>query len=199
MQYYPEWVENKQPIGGIQVLRYLNNPYKVENLGMELDWQTHFWYLPSILSGLVLNVNYTHIFSEAEYPIEIIKREGRRTTYLDSSYTAPLLYQPDDIINITIGYDYKDFSMRLSSVFTADIFSVPDFWRQLRASTDSYTRWDLSLKQKLTMFYEGLEVFMNYNNITGEEDATSIAAKTSVPRRIQDYGSIIEFGFRSKF
>ncbi len=32
--------------------------------GIELDWQTHFWYLPSFLSGLVFNINYTHISSE---------------------------------------------------------------------------------------------------------------------------------------
>ncbi|MEZ4825598.1 MAG: TonB-dependent receptor [Bacteroidia bacterium] len=37
--------------------------------GFELDWQTHFWYLPSFLKGFVLNVNYTHINSETTYPL----------------------------------------------------------------------------------------------------------------------------------
>lgn len=199
IQYYPDWVDNKQPIGGITVSKYINNPYQVENFGMEFDWQTHFWYLPEVLSGLILNINYTHIFSEAEYPFEIILRDGRRTVYVDSSYIAPLLYQPDNILNITLGYDYKDFSMRLSALYTDKIFSEPNFWEQLRAYTDAYTRWDLSVKQKLPMLMKGLEVYINYNNITGAKDASSISAKTSVPRRIQAYDSMVEFGFRSKF
>ncbi len=199
VQYYPDWVENKNPIGGITVSKYLNNPFKVNNYGVELDWQTHLWYLPSFLSGIVFNINYTHIFSEAEYPIQMIKREGRRTTFIDTSYVAPLLYQPDDILNITLGYDYKDFSMRLSTIYTSDIFSTPIFWEQLRAYTDSYTRWDLTLKQKLPFVMKGLEIFMNYNNITGSRDASSISAKTNVPSRIQSYGSMLELGFRSKF
>ena len=36
--------------------------------GIELDWQTHFWYLPSFLSGFVFNINYTHINSATRYP-----------------------------------------------------------------------------------------------------------------------------------
>ncbi len=36
--------------------------------GIETEWQTHFWYLPKPFDGLVLNFNYTHIFSEASIP-----------------------------------------------------------------------------------------------------------------------------------
>jgi TonB-dependent receptor len=199
VQYYPEWVENKNPIAGINVQTYINNPFTVENYGIELDWQTHFWYLPSVLSGLVLNVNYTHIFSEAEYPNQVTKREGRVIVRVDSSYKAPLLFQPDDIINITVGYDYKDFSLRLSTLYTADIFTGPDAFKQLRSFTDAYTRWDLSLKQKLPFVSEGLEVFVNYNNISGSRDQSSIAAEASAPARIQAYDSMLELGFRGKF
>ncbi len=199
VEFYPEWVENKQPLTGILVSKYLNNPFIVDNYGIEIDWQTHFWYLPSFLSGLVLNINYTHIFSEAEYPYQQVIKEGRRTIFVDTSYVAPLLFQPDDILNITIGYDYKDFSMRLSTLYSADIFTGPTQWKQLRSFTDAYTRWDLSLKQKLPIVFEGLEVFMNYNNISGARDASSISAKTGAPARIQAYDSIIEVGFRSRF
>lgn len=199
VQFYPDWVENKQPLPGIVVSKYLNNPFTVDNYGIELDWQTHFWYLPSALSGLVLNVNYTHIFSEAEYPYQKIVKEGRRTSYVDTSYIAPLLFQPDDIVNITIGYDYADFSLRLSTLYSADIFTGPTQWAQLRAFTDAYTRWDLSLKQKLSFILPQFEIFMNYNNITGAQDASSIKAKTGVPTRIQMYDSIIELGIRTEF
>jgi len=199
IEFYPDWVKNKQPITGIVVSKYVNNPFKVNNYGIELDWQTHFWYLPSVLSGLVLNVNYTHIFSEAEYPYQQIIVEGRRISYVDTSYIAPLLFQPDDILNITLGYDYKDFSLRLSTLYSADIFTGPTPWKQLRAFTDAYSRWDLTLKQKMPFIFEGLEVFLNYNNISGARDASSISAKTGAPTRIQAYDSVLELGFRGQF
>jgi len=199
VEFYPDWVENKQPLPGIAVSKYLNNPYQVDNYGIELDWQTHFWYLPSVLSGLVLNINYTHIFSEAEYPYQQVKVEGRRTSYVDTSYIAPLLFQPDNILNVTIGYDYKNFSLRLSTLYSADIFTGPTQWKQLRSYTDAYTRWDLSLKQKLPFIMEGFEIFANYNNISGAMDASSITAVTGVPTRIQAYNSMVELGIRSQF
>ena len=35
--------------------------------GFEVDWQTNFWYLPSFLRGLVLNINYTEIQSHRHF------------------------------------------------------------------------------------------------------------------------------------
>lgn len=200
LQYYPAWVptEDRQALTGVTVSTYVNNSYKVENVGMELDWQTHFWYLPGILSGVILNVNYTHIFSEAEYPYqEVIP--GRPPKYVDTAYVAPLLYQPDDVLNVTLGFDYEGFSFRLSSLYSAQIFTGPTQWSQLRAFTEASTRWDISVKQKLDLWVQGLEVFANFNNITGERDVSAISASTGVPSRIQSFGSVIELGFRGRF
>ena len=143
-----------------------------------------------------MNVNYTHIFSEAEYPIQIFVREGRRVVAVDTSFIAPLLSQPDDIVNVTLGYDYSDFSLRLSMLFSTDVFTGTSVFRHLRASTDTYSRYDLTMKQKLPFIMEGFEVFFNYNNITGAEDKSSIASESSAPTRIQSYGSMLELGFR---
>ena len=197
VQYYPEWVENKQPLAGITVSTYVNNSYKVDNIGMEIDWQTHFWYLPGVLSGLVMSVNYTHIFSEAEYPYQMLI-PGRPPKLIDTTYVAPLLYQPDDILNLTLGYDYRGFSLRISALYSDKIFTGPTQWEQLRAFTDAYTRWDISLKQDLP-YIEGLQVYCNLNNITGAKDVSSISAPTGVPKRIEHYGSMIELGFRGNF
>ena len=53
---------------------YINNPNPIDLYGIETEWQTHFWYLPKPFNGLVLNVNYTHIFSKASYPRSIARR-----------------------------------------------------------------------------------------------------------------------------
>ena len=61
-------------VKGYSIDTYYNNPNRVKLWGIESDWQTHFWYLPVILSGLVLNVNYTHVFSKAKYPLTTVEQ-----------------------------------------------------------------------------------------------------------------------------
>ena len=39
-----------------------------------MDYQTRFWYLPSVLRGLVFNANYTRTTSEAIYPRNVIEK-----------------------------------------------------------------------------------------------------------------------------
>ena len=147
-----------------------NNPYGVSLKGFEIDYQTRFWYLPEILRGLVFNANYTRTTSEVKYPRTIIKQEivfepsfQVITSNVDSFYVDRLLDQPNDIVNLSLGYDYKGFSGRISMLHISDIFKTTSFWPELRETTDAYTRFDLSIKQKLPI--KGLEIFMNVNNM----------------------------------
>jgi hypothetical protein len=58
LKYYPpSLVASSIPTINPNIISYINNPYKAEVWGLELDWQTHFWYLPHPFDGLVLNVN----------------------------------------------------------------------------------------------------------------------------------------------
>ncbi len=190
-KYYPAWSAPPTQ-GGIAVTTYINNPYRIDDYGMELDWQTHFWYLPQPLDGVVLNVNYTHIFSKAKYPITF--NYTRPNRYVDSSYYAPLLYQPDNILNVSLGYDYEGFSVRVSSIFSDKIFTGPNFWPQLRTYTSAYRRWDIALRQKLPI--DGLQVFYNWDNFSGANDVSVIAAPTGVPSQQQNYKYTMELGLR---
>ncbi len=47
----------------------LNNPNLGFIRGIEIDWQTNFWYLPHPLNSLVLDVNYTKSGSNTAYNI----------------------------------------------------------------------------------------------------------------------------------
>ena len=98
-----------------------NNPYEVLLNGFEIDYQTRFWYLPNILRGLVFNANYTRTNSEVKYPRTVIEQNiifepsfQVITSNIDTFYVDRLLDQPKDIINLSLGYDYKGFSGRLS-------------------------------------------------------------------------------------
>lgn len=177
---------------------YVNNPIPIDVYGFETEWQTHFWYLPQPFTGLVLNINYTHIFSEASYPKSVLttvySEDGSFMQYsTDTSYTTRMLNQPNDILNLTIGYDYAGFSARISMLYQDNIFKQPDFWMQNRVNSDKYTRWDLSVKQELPWF--GLQFFFNMNNITGENEL-DLNQKTGYPAHEQQYGMSADLGLR---
>ncbi len=169
--------------------------------GIEIDWQTNFWYLPSFLKGLVFNINYTHIFSEAKYPRTVIETEynweeppyGLVMHNKDTVYTQRLLNQPDNIINLSLGYDYKDFSSRISMIYQTDIFQGPNFYPELRSSTDDYIRWDVSIKQLLPWY--NIQFYLNVNNITATTDVILNNVKNT-PTSMEHYGMTIDAGLR---
>ena len=169
--------------------------------GFEVDWQTNFWYLPSFLKGLVFNINYTHIFSEAKYPRTVIETEYNYTEppygvilrNKDTTYTQRLIDQPDDILHLSVGYDYKGFSFRISMLYQANIFKSPNFYRELRSSTDDFLRWDLSVKQKLPI--EGLNVYLNAQNITNTTDNVLNSVR-KLPTSMEHYGMTVDVGLR---
>ncbi|MGB2867388.1 MAG: TonB-dependent receptor [Bacteroidota bacterium] len=199
LKYFPPGLAGSPPSGTYSVSTYVNDPYRIDLWGLEFDWQTHFWYLPHPFEGLVLNVNYTHTFSKAQYPQTVlVTPPGSRVKVpVDSSFTDRLLYQPNNIVNLSVGYDYLGFSVRLSMLYQADIFSGPNFWPQVRTSTSAYRRWDLSLKQELPWF--GLQVYGDLNNLNGAQDIIVIQAPNSVPQSQQSYGLTADLGLRWVF
>ena len=210
-----------------------NNPYDVVLDGIEIDYQTRFWYLPSVLRGLVFNANYTRTTSEVKYPRTVIETNvifdpsfQVVTENLDSLYVDRLLDQPRDIVNLSLGYDYKGFSGRLSMNYISNVFTTTNFWPGLREDTDAYQRYDLSMKQKLPV--EGLELYLNVSNlteavdiqrlrgfnpydpnfespITFDGDKTIADMYNTVPRneraisQEEHYGKTIDLGFRFNF
>lgn len=186
-----------RPSGNPQVNTYINDPYQATDYGLEFDWQTHFWYLPHPFNGLVLNINYTHVYSKEKYPYVNLVRVGRVRVPVDTFYTTRLLYQPDNIANLSIGYDYEGFSVRVSMIYQDNIFSGPNFYPQLRTRTAAYTRWDLSAKQDLPWF--GIQIYGDLSNINSENDIQIIEAPTGVPQAQQDYGMTADLGLRIKF
>jgi TonB-dependent receptor len=179
-----------------------NSSHPARVWGIEMDWQTIFWYLPVPFNGLVLNVNYTRAFSGADYPRTVVNRELDLTTFtytysnVDTFYTERLQFQPDHILNASLGFDYEGFSGRVSLVYQSGIFQKADFWKELSSSSDEYMRFDLSVKQALPWY--GLQIFLNVSNATGAMERT-LNARSRFPATIQHYGSTAEIGLRVRF
>lgn len=200
LKYFPPSLVSGAPTpsGNPQINTYVNDSNRATAYGLEVDWQTHFWYLPHPLEGLVLNVNYTHVFSKEKYPYGMLKKITTRLKVpVDTFYTSRLLYQPDNIANLSIGYDYEGFSIRVSMIYQDNIFSGDNFYPQLRTTTSAYTRWDISAKQELPWF--GIQIYGDLLNINGENDVDIIQAETGVPQAQQDYGMTADLGVRLKF
>ncbi len=59
---------------------YMNSPFEAIVKGIELEWQSNFSWLPSPFNGLVLNANYTHVWSETKYMlhrVDFVSTSGR--------------------------------------------------------------------------------------------------------------------------
>jgi TonB-dependent receptor len=184
-------------VGQYSISYSINNPYRTDVWGAEAEWQTHFWYLPQPLDGLVLNVNYTHIFSGAKYPFTYNYQTGYppKVVYVDTFYTDRLYRQPDNIANLSIGYDYKAFSFLVSMQYQSNIFNSNNFWPELRVYKANYRRWDISAKQGLPWF--GLEIYLDVNNLNRESDVYIIQGP-GFPSSAQDYGMTADVGIRWK-
>jgi TonB-dependent receptor len=184
----PYFLKSKTPSSRItyRINTFVNNSFVTDLWGLEFEWQTHFWYLPDPLKGLVLNINYTRVFSEGKYPF----------TYdgIDSSFTDRLLDQPNDILNLTVGYDYKDFSVKVSWLHQDDVFTGPHFWPPLRSGTLAYSRWDIAVKQKLPWY--GLQVYGNMNNLNNAKDESMLQMYENIPNSLEHYGMTAELGIR---
>lgn len=194
-KYFPwEFYDpSSPPAKAYNISTFINNPNKTDLWGLEFDWQTHFWYLPAPFDGIVMNVNYTHTFSETQYPI-YIKVKNFPPTYEEQTFTDRLISQPNDLFNLSVGYDYKDFSIRVSMLYQDDIFAGVNFWPQLRTTTDAYTRWDVSVKQKLPWY--GVQVFALFNNINNEKDSRILQMYHNIPEAIESYGMTATLGLR---
>lgn len=176
----------------------INDPYRVNVWGVGGEWDTHFWYLPYPLDGLVLSVNYTHLFSSAKYPFTYNYQSGYppKITYVDTFYTDRLYQQPNDIANLSVGYDFKGFSILVSMIYQSNVFNSNNFWPELRGYKTKYERWDLSARQELP--WHGLEVYLDINDLNNESDVY-IVAGPGFPSSEQDYGRTADLGMRWTF
>lgn len=183
----------------------VNNENDAINYGYEIEWQSNFWYLPGILSGLVVNANYTRNISEAEYLRSRIETKAEYDenfniiTYYeahDTTYTNPMINQPAHLLNVTVGYDYKGFSIRWAMRYKSKIFTNNNWYKKLRGYSTDFYRYDLSLKQKLPV--DGMELFLNVNNLTSELEQ-NVINHMNFTSYLEDYGRTANLGIRYRF
>ncbi|MDR3625810.1 MAG: TonB-dependent receptor, partial [Ignavibacteriaceae bacterium] len=167
----PGFTDNDQ----VTVIQTVNNKYKTYLKGIEIEWQTNFWYLPNPLNYFTLNLNYTLISTETKYPTTrtfmtyVNNAQGRPVPTInrvDSIETDKMLNQPNSIANISLGFNYKGLNAWLSYQFNGATLTNWSTQPELVGIQNSFQMWDLQIAQELPV--PGLSLMFNVANINNE-------------------------------
>jgi len=183
----------------------VNNPAMSYINGIEMEAQTNFKYLPNPFKGIVLSANMTFMNSETKYQSTLIKRVANpnfgqpgepRAIFInqDTTYTDRLLKQPDFLVNISIGYDIKGFSARISYSYMGNILTMPQYRIDGadKESTLAFARWDLQVKQKIG---KKISIYASVENIFNEADK-AVRNVTNYYTYIENYGMAAKIGLK---
>jgi TonB-dependent receptor len=186
-----------------QIDTYTNSPARAIYKGFEVEWQTHFWYLPSVLQGLVLNANYTRIYSQTNKQLfKVVTTDEKIGSHRPPIYKKVLVEysrpsrmpdQPAHTLNLSVGYDYEGFSTRLIFLYQSDRTRFIAKDEELDTYTAAYYRWDLTFQQKLGW---GLQLYANLNNLNNRHDETYLGYSMSDPSYLEYYGFTMDIGVR---
>jgi hypothetical protein len=182
----------------------MNDPSKAFLRGIEISWQTHLWYLPGVLSGIILDLNASYMSSRQLYPSFAITKVGGtlfRPIYnlFYQTVAGPLQNQPKAIYNATLGWDYMGFSSRFSLRYQQLTLTSMDTQYGLQNSYyDNVTLFDIQLKQQII---GNLAVFANATNVNSHIDnyyfshpAYATVGEGQLPTSQQTYGWAVQLG-----
>lgn len=167
--------------------------------GFEIDFQTNLRFLPKAFHSFVVNINYARLFSKTEsffLTSETILINQLppifETTFTNNVREVPLPSQAPHVLNISIGYDRKKFSSRISGTYqgtqASGYSSNKDFDRFIL----SFWRWDASVKQR---FKDNWSVFLNINNFTNQQDI-SFTRSEEFRNTVETYGMTATIGLQ---
>ena len=197
------WAANTQHMA-LSTSIPMNDPEKAFLRGVELSWQTHLWYLPGVLSGIVLDVNAAFMSSSEQYPSFNLVRTGGTPirpvyTLFYQTLQAALQDQPKATYNAILGWDYMGFSSRFSLRYQQKtVSSVDTQYGLVDPFTDNITIFDIALKQQILA---GLSAFASATNVNGhidnyyfEHPAIGTYAAGQLPTSKQTYGWAMRLG-----
>ena len=193
---YPDQMGLPQNTRRYNITEPVNNENLTTVHGLEVEWQSNLTWLPSPFNGLVLNANYSRVFSEAHYHSFEFRRTTQGIVAVDTFRVAPMVHQADHIANVSVGYDYRGFSSRVSMQYQGATLRSIGGRPELDQYTDDYLRFDASIRQRF--FGGNFSVFANLHNITNREDRSSQFTHDR-PLRIEYYGAAFDIGMEFRF
>ncbi|MCK5136791.1 MAG: TonB-dependent receptor [Bacteroidales bacterium] len=181
-----------------------------EVYGFEVDLQTNLSYLPSPFNGIVVNANVSRLWSKTFVPLffKVTKWDPalrRNVVDIENSYyeykETSLPDQTEWISNLTIGYDFRGFSARLSMIYQSAYLRGLSSSGEVSGSefsnryTDDFLRFDASLSQRIG---DHIRIMANFANISGESER-SYQYISDYWRSENRYGTTIDLGVQYRF
>ena len=180
--------------------------------GFEVDLQTNFKYLPAPLNGIVVNANVSRLWSQTFVPLyfKVTKWDPdlrRNVVDVEASYyellETSLPDQTEWIGNLTIGYDFRGLSARVSLIYQSAYLRGLSSAGEVTGSnselndryTDDYLRFDASISQRIG---DHIRLFANFANISSESER-SYQYISKYWRDENRYGSTVDLGFQYRF
>lgn len=195
-----------QPDQRVDVTETLNHPYDGIAKGIELEWQTNFWYLPKPFSFFILNLNYSYINNKTTYVYAATRDSligygrGNRPIYekiqYDKLVVGPMTNQPSHLFNSSLGFTYKNFSTYISYQYIGEVFQQKAEIKELDSFKNAFHRIDLQANYKLPV--KGMEILFNMANI-GDAQEVKKRRGDDRPTSIERYGWTADFGLRYTF
>ncbi len=152
---------------GYDLFEVVNNPRETTVRGFEIEWQSNLIHLPVPFNGLVVNVNYARIWSETQYPQFFLERTEQGIVGVEVFRDGPMINQPDYVLNVSVGYDFKKVSTRISMVYQGATLNAIGERQETDSFTEAFMRWDGAIKYAVT---PRISVFTNVQNINNEPD-----------------------------
>jgi TonB-dependent receptor len=188
----------------VNVTVYENHKDKGYVKGLEFEWQTNFWYLPSVLKYFTLNLNYTILKSEQQYPVStswtsydmVNGRPVAVAHRVDATIADQMTYQPDNIANISLGFNYEGLNIWLSYQYNGKTLTSWSNQKELIPYKDNFQRWDLQATQKLPV--KGLVVLFNIANISNYTETSRMMGDPR-PTYLESYGWTSDLGVKYEF
>ncbi|MEZ4828590.1 MAG: TonB-dependent receptor [Bacteroidia bacterium] len=178
--------------------------------GLEADLQTSLKMLPKPFNGVVLSLNATRLWSQTYVPLfnkvtrydPVLRRNvvDFEKSYIELNKTT-LPDQVEWISNISLGYDYKGFSSRVSLIYQSSYLKSFSTAAELsgevytRRYVASFLRFDASVSQKLGKHLMLMASFANFANAKEVE-------YQYLPQYVRSdnrYGMTIDLGIQYKY
>lgn len=183
--------------------------------GVEFDLQSNLLSLQNrFLKGFVFGANLTVLQSETAYPLLDIQNIPNSTPppflitrIIDTLRSGPLVGQADLIANLSVGYEARGFSARLSLNYQGDALSPGGEGGNgvgVRAELDGYdggfTRMDLSVKQEISR-KSGITLVFNANNLLDTPERTFLlgSGRDKLLQEEEFFGATFDIGVFWRF
>ncbi len=159
--------------------------------GFEIDLQTSLGFLPTPFNGIVLNANYSRLYSETQ--VFFLTSETKlvvpfppvfETIFTSNERLVSMPSQPPHIFHLSLGYDIGGFSARVSSIFQGTKAGSYSVNKDFDSFDLEFWRWDASLKQDFGNYWS---IFLNLNNFSNQQDISFIRDERFL-NNIQSFG-----------